>query len=83
MFSFSFLFYPFQSVSAAASFFYSTVLGLYVQLGILVVTGTLGTISFCLVEWAQRYKKSESQSNSESSDPDNVTPRTPALVAHD
>ncbi|XP_034247837.1 UNC93-like protein MFSD11 [Thrips palmi] len=69
-----------QSVSAAISFFYSTLLGLYVQLGILVVSGTVGTVTFCLVEWSERYnKKSESPINSESSDPDNISPRTPAL----
>lgn len=67
-------------MSAAISFFYSTSLGLYVQLGILVVSGTVGTVTFCLVEWSDRYnKKSQSPINSESSDPDNISPQTPAL----
>ncbi|KAJ1527680.1 hypothetical protein ONE63_007639 [Megalurothrips usitatus] len=77
-----FAFFKFmQSVSAAVSFFYSTLLGLYVQLGILAVFGTLGTISFCLVEWAERHKKTDAvaSTNSESSDPDSASPRTPAL----
>ncbi|XP_034115639.1 UNC93-like protein MFSD11 [Drosophila albomicans] len=39
-----------QSVAAAISFFYSAFLGLYVQLGILVVSGTIGTIAFVIVE---------------------------------
>lgn len=68
-----------QSVAAAASFFYSPSVGLYIQLAILVVTGTLGTITFCLVEWAERHKKTDSEVNSESSDPDTASPRTPAL----
>ncbi|XP_017110456.1 UNC93-like protein MFSD11 [Drosophila elegans] len=40
-----------QSVAAAISFFYSSHFGLYVQLGILVVMGTIGTIAFVFVEW--------------------------------
>ncbi|XP_071442310.1 UNC93-like protein MFSD11 [Hetaerina americana] len=40
-----------QSVAAAASFFYSSQLGLYAQLAILVATGCIGTLAFCLVEW--------------------------------
>ncbi|KAH8381482.1 hypothetical protein KR093_005762 [Drosophila rubida] len=39
-----------QSVAAAISFFYSSYLGLYVQLGILVISGTIGTITFVIVE---------------------------------
>ncbi|GLV35039.1 uncharacterized protein CBL_09520 [Carabus blaptoides fortunei] len=40
-----------QSVAAAICFFYATSVGLYIQLGILVVLATLGTITFCLVEY--------------------------------
>ncbi|KAK7791075.1 hypothetical protein R5R35_000500 [Gryllus longicercus] len=40
-----------QSLAAAACFFYSSHLGLYAQLGILVVLSIIGTISFCFVEW--------------------------------
>ncbi|PNF26549.1 UNC93-like protein MFSD11 [Cryptotermes secundus] len=48
-----------QSVAAAASFFYSSHIGLHAQLGILVLLGTFGTISFCFVEWAARSKKAK------------------------
>lgn len=40
-----------QSLAAAASFFYSTTLTLSWQLLILTVSGTAGTVTFCLVEW--------------------------------
>ncbi|XP_063234386.1 UNC93-like protein MFSD11 isoform X2 [Bacillus rossius redtenbacheri] len=46
-----------QSVAAAASFFYSSHLGLHAQLGILIALATLGTVSFCWVEWAARAKR--------------------------
>lgn len=45
-----------QSVGAAASFIYSSYCGLRTQLAILVVLGTLGTASFCIVEWAAKRK---------------------------
>uniref|UniRef100_A0A8D8FB60 UNC93-like protein MFSD11 n=1 Tax=Culex pipiens TaxID=7175 RepID=A0A8D8FB60_CULPI len=41
-----------QSVATALSFVYSTHFGLRVQLVILLVSGILGTMSFCLVEWS-------------------------------
>lgn len=41
-----------QSVATAISFIYSSHLGLRVQLGILLVSGILGTACFCLVEWS-------------------------------
>lgn len=44
------LFKFFQSLTAAAGFFYSNILELQWQLLILVVTGTLGTITFFIVE---------------------------------
>lgn len=50
------LFKFFQSLTAAAGFFYSNVLELHWQLLILVVTGTLGTISFFNVEQNQDSK---------------------------
>ncbi|XP_050719107.1 UNC93-like protein MFSD11 isoform X3 [Eriocheir sinensis] len=40
-----------QSVSAAACFFYSSVFELYWHLGILIVFATIGTFTFCIVEW--------------------------------
>lgn len=43
-----------QSVAAAICFFYSTVVRLYFQLGILIVLATLGTGSFCLVEYSAK-----------------------------
>lgn len=33
-------------------FFYASHVGLYIQLGILLVAGILGTITFVMVEWA-------------------------------
>lgn len=44
----------FQSVAAAASFIYSSYIGLGVQMGILIVTGVVGTACFCVVEWSCR-----------------------------
>jgi len=43
-----------QSLSAACAFFYSSATPLHVQLGILVVFATLGTCTFCIVEWANQ-----------------------------
>ncbi|XP_064087813.1 UNC93-like protein MFSD11 isoform X1 [Macrobrachium nipponense] len=40
-----------QSLSAAACFFYASILQLYWHLAILVVFATIGTVSFCMVEW--------------------------------
>ncbi|XP_043657129.1 UNC93-like protein MFSD11 [Drosophila teissieri] len=51
-----------QSVAAAISFFYSSHFGLYVQLGILVVTGTIGTIAFVFVEWGFKRQHREQES---------------------
>jgi hypothetical protein len=59
----------FQSVAAAASFFYSSHIALHAQLGILVLLATLGTVSFCFVEWAARSKKSKGY-NGAIDDPD-------------
>jgi hypothetical protein len=46
-----------QSLAAAASFFYSSHIGLHIQLGILVVTSIFGTITFCMVEWKAKAKR--------------------------
>lgn len=43
-----------QSVAAAASFIYSSHIGLGIQMGILTVTGVIGTACFCVVEWSCR-----------------------------
>ncbi|KAK8743642.1 hypothetical protein OTU49_001181 [Cherax quadricarinatus] len=40
-----------QSLSAAACFFYSSVFELYWHLAVLVVFATIGTLTFCSVEW--------------------------------
>ncbi|XP_059473411.1 UNC93-like protein MFSD11 [Neocloeon triangulifer] len=53
-----------QSLAAAACFFYSSHTGLYIQLGVLVVTGIIGTITFCMVEWKAK-AKSETGYNGE------------------
>ncbi|XP_016941741.1 UNC93-like protein MFSD11 [Drosophila suzukii] len=50
-----------QSVAAAISFFYSSHFGLYVQLGILVVMGTIGTIAFVIVEWGFKRQHREQE----------------------
>ncbi|XP_037730204.1 UNC93-like protein MFSD11 [Drosophila subpulchrella] len=50
-----------QSVAAAISFFYSSHFGLYVQLGILVVMGTIGTIAFVVVEWGFKRQHREQE----------------------
>lgn len=57
-----------QSVAAAMSFVYSTHLGLRVQMAILVVTGTIGTIAFYSVEWAERRKQAMKDEMIKSSD---------------
>ncbi|XP_055609072.1 UNC93-like protein MFSD11 [Uranotaenia lowii] len=41
-----------QSVASAISFVYSSHFGLQIQLGILLVSGILGTICFVIVEWS-------------------------------
>lgn len=46
-----------QSVGAAASFFYSSAATLQVHLGILIGLGTLGTVTFCVVEWADKRRR--------------------------
>lgn len=46
-----------QSVAAAVSFVYSSHIGLYTQLAILVCFVVLGTVSFCLVEFLLRKQK--------------------------
>lgn len=46
-----------QSVAAAASFIYSSHIGLGAQMGILTVTGVIGTACFCIVEWSCRREK--------------------------
>ena len=40
-----------QSAAAAASFFYSSVFTLNIQLGLLVVFCVIGTLTFFIVEW--------------------------------
>ncbi|KAG5682589.1 hypothetical protein PVAND_011934 [Polypedilum vanderplanki] len=57
-----------QSVAAALSFVYSTHLGLRAQMAILVVFGTIGTIAFYLVEWAERRKANAEKEMIKSSD---------------
>ncbi|KAL6262460.1 hypothetical protein P5V15_007545 [Pogonomyrmex californicus] len=48
-----------QSVAAAVSFFYSTQIGLYAQLGVLLVTVFIGTGAFCFVEYKTKRSKNE------------------------
>ncbi|XP_049940145.1 UNC93-like protein MFSD11 [Schistocerca serialis cubense] len=51
-----------QSVAAAASFFYSSHVGLHAQLAILLVLSTLGTVMFCWVEWRSRARRDRQRS---------------------
>ncbi|CAK9815980.1 UNC93-like protein MFSD11 [Anthophora plagiata] len=46
-----------QSVAAAISFSYSSVLNLYVQLLILTITIVIGTVAFCFVEYSTRRER--------------------------
>lgn len=48
-----------QSVGAAASFVYSSYCGLKTHMIILVVSATIGTVSFCVVERANKRKQRE------------------------
>uniref|UniRef100_A0A1B6DK71 UNC93-like protein MFSD11 n=1 Tax=Clastoptera arizonana TaxID=38151 RepID=A0A1B6DK71_9HEMI len=57
-----------QSLSAAACFFYSSSIGLYKQIYILAFWGTLGTITFCLVE--KMNKRAQIRSYNTSSSPE-------------
>ncbi|KAK9693022.1 Ion channel regulatory protein UNC-93 [Popillia japonica] len=59
-----------QSVAAAACFFYSSYIGLYIQLGILLALAVFGTISFVLVEWSVKNEKSNSETSISSSTSD-------------
>ena len=45
------LFKFFQSIACAAALFYASVANLYIQLCILAVIASLGTVTFVLVEW--------------------------------
>ncbi|EAT34452.1 AAEL013304-PA [Aedes aegypti] len=57
-----------QSVAAAISFVYSSHLGLRVQLGILLVFGILGTVTFCFVEWAVKQSRTMNSNECETVD---------------
>ncbi|KAF7270621.1 hypothetical protein GWI33_016417 [Rhynchophorus ferrugineus] len=52
-----------QSVAAAVCFSYASYLNLYGQLGILIVSAILGTITFVLVEWQTKRLLVEAASN--------------------
>jgi uncharacterized membrane protein len=62
-----------QSVAAAMSFVYSSHIGLTVQMAILVFTGTIGTVAFYTVEWAERRKQMMKNEMIKSSD-SNIVP---------
>lgn len=55
----NFNFFFFQSVAAAACFFYASAVGLYVQLGLLLGLAVIGTVSFVLVEWEVKRENRE------------------------
>lgn len=48
-----------QSLAAAASFVYSSHVGLNVQMVILTGFGVVGTVCFCVIEWAHRRREAE------------------------
>ncbi|KAB7502898.1 UNC93-like protein MFSD11 [Armadillidium nasatum] len=50
-----------QSLAAAACFFYASVLQLNWHLLILIITGTIGTWTFCKVEWKEYAKTNRSK----------------------
>lgn len=59
--------YFFQSVGAAASFYYGKIATLQIHLGILLILSLVGTGTFCLVEWMHRVKeKNKSEISSDS-----------------
>lgn len=51
------MFFFLQSVAAALSFVYSAHLGLRLQMVFLVITGSIGTVAFYVVEWAEKRKQ--------------------------
>lgn len=51
-----------QSIAAAACFFYASHVGLYIQLGVLLVLAIVGTISFVMVEWSVKRENRERDS---------------------
>lgn len=60
-----------QSVAAAACFFYASHVGLYIQLGILLLLAVVGTATFVSVEWEVKRQKaadSDEESNDNSDD---------------
>lgn len=52
-------------MSSAICFFYASLVGLYIQLGILLVLATAGTVTFVIVEWAVKKEKKEEASAAE------------------
>ncbi|XP_034187756.1 UNC93-like protein MFSD11 [Osmia lignaria lignaria] len=56
-----------QSLAAAVSFAYSSVVGLHIQLFILVITIIIGTITFCFVERVARIEKNNSTPSEDNS----------------
>lgn len=58
----------FQSVAAAACFFYASHVGLYAQLGILLFLSIAGTISFVAVEWAVKKEAKKAVTDGTESD---------------
>lgn len=57
-----------QSLAAAASFVYSSHVGLTAQMAILTAFGVAGTVCFCAVEWAHRRRAADQLAGAESAD---------------
>lgn len=73
----------FQSVGAAVSFFYSSILGLYFQLAILLVLASLGTLTFWKVEKLAQHRIVVNTINEEPNQPGEVKKLETAILSDD
>ena len=57
-----------QSVATALAFYYSNLVFLNSHIYILAVSGTLATLSFCVIEWSNRIKSSKEAEKAKNND---------------
>ena len=57
------LFKFFQSIACACAFFYTPYFNLYIQLAILAIFASMGTLSFVIVEWKLRKQNDQQHIN--------------------
>ncbi|KAH9413623.1 DUF895 domain membrane protein [Dermatophagoides pteronyssinus] len=57
------LFKFFQSIACACAFFYTPYFNLYIQLAILAIFASMGTLSFVIVEWKLRQQNDQQHIN--------------------